>query len=523
MSRPSPSIHGASNLGVIDGIPALELLEGLGELHESVAVCDRSGRVLWTSTALDELPGGRAEAIDKPLASLCQRYVVAASRDDVASIDDETLGERVETLLERLESHETVVQFELVDAPAIELSAFGVESRLEEGSTRNERVTLPLDVVILRQRFASSRRRQMAASEATSESALLDQHPEATLMLDARGFVTYANRSAIELLGRSRAKLIDSPITAHLPLHAIPQVPGGGPPAAGDARHCDADPTVRRVVDFATGDRPARWIEVSQRALEETEANPAGGWILSLHDTSREHSAIDRLTQKVRSLEAYVHTVSHDLRSPLVSMLGFTQLLKKQHASALDQAGQRFLDCIEQAGSNMNRMTRDLLELSTRAQKHAHGSPLVDPRAVLLEIHAELKPRLDDLGIELHLPSAPPLIQCERTPLYQLFSNLIGNAVQHMGRVDEPRIDVLIAEAPGQRILIVKDNGRGIEKATQARIFDAFESIPQPHAEPSTGVGLSIVKKIAETHGGRVEVDSAPGEGAAFTVVLSHD
>jgi len=511
MSQLSPFSAGSTNLGVIHGIPALELLEGLGELHESVVVCDRSGRVLWTSHAIDHLAGGRAETIDKPLADLCQRFVDTSSPGPRSEDSDfEKLSERLEHVLDRLENQETVVQFGLTSEPAIELSAFGVESRLEERGFGSNRPTLSLYIVILRVR------RTTPLSHAAAHT-LLDRHPEATLTLDPRGFVTWANPVALELLGSPSSRVIDSPITAHLPLLAIPGTTNE------EAKRNGGSESLRRVIEFETGTKAGRWIEVSRRALPTGRPEEAAGWMLCLRDLSREQRAIHRLTRKVRSLEAYVHTVSHDLRSPLVSLLGFTRLLKKEHTAELNPGGRRFLDRIEQAGSNMNRMIRDLLELSKRDPESIHDKPLVDPRAVLLEIEAELKPRLQASDIHLHLPAAPPMIQCERTPLYQIFSNLIGNAVLHMGEVDEPRIEVSIAQAPNKRILIVEDNGRGIEPAAHTRIFDAFESIPRPNAEPSTGVGLSIVKKIAQAHGGHVEVSSSPGEGATFSVVLPHD
>ncbi|MCP4037746.1 MAG: ATP-binding protein, partial [bacterium] len=163
-----------------------------------------------------------------------------------------------------------------------------------------------------------------------------------------------------------------------------------------------------------------------------------------------------------------------------------------------------------------------LLELSTREPSTAKSREAVDPRNVLLQIQAEMKPRLEDLAIRVVLPAEAPLIQCDRTQLYQVFSNLIGNAIQHMGQCEEPRIEVEIREEPDRRVIVVRDNGRGIDPGAHDKIFDAFHSVSREGSERSTGVGLAIVKKIALAHGGNVAVESEPGCGAAFFVTLEH-
>ncbi len=511
------------NLGLIDGVPARELLEGLGELHGSVIVADERGLVVWTSRRLDRLTGGRAESIDKPLATLCQRFVEATSPEVKAAchetVDFEQLSAQIEGVLSRLDEDETIVDCALLDdrdRSSTELSAFRVESRVEVRSKPpREDVSIPLYVIILRPRSGAHAQEPALASAPTERRQILDEHPEATLAIDPLGFINYANTRAAELLGTNHGALIDTPITIHLPMRAV------APAGANGSPQREAGEPERSVVELAQPDGHVAWIEVSSRRLEDETGAPLGR-VLALRDTTQQQRMIERFRQKIHSLESYVHTVSHDLRSPLVALLGFTRLMKQDYSTRLDEKGHRFLERIEQAGTNMNRMTRDLLELSTRDTDSSSSAPLCDPRDVLIEVQAELKPRLEKLGIDLLLPSAPPLVQCDRTQLYQIFSNLIGNAVRHMGSVPNPRIEVSIGQIPEKRMIMVSDNGRGIDEDVQPTIFDAFRSIPRGDEAPSTGVGLSIVKKIARAHGGHVDVDSTPGEGATFTVVLEH-
>jgi signal transduction histidine kinase len=168
----------------------------------------------------------------------------------------------------------------------------------------------------------------------------------------------------------------------------------------------------------------------------------------------------------------------------------------------------------------MEDLIHDLLELSRIGQPGEH-KVLVNPANVLHQLQAELKPRLDAAGIELELPHDPPLVYCDRTRLYQVFSNLIGNAIDHMGSCEEPRIAVSIFEHEDVCHITVSDSGRGIEAEYHDRVFEAFQSLgPSSDGRTGSGIGLAIVKKIAETHGGRVWLDSRSGYGATFHVTF---
>jgi signal transduction histidine kinase len=224
----------------------------------------------------------------------------------------------------------------------------------------------------------------------------------------------------------------------------------------------------------------------------------------------------EALEHKNVELEHCVHSLAHDLRSPLVALLGFSRLLRQDYGNQLDDTGLHFIDRIEQAGRTMEELIHDLLEFSRIGQGSEHRS-MVDPRAVLLQIAAEMKPRLEASGMELEFPNRPPLIYCDRTRLYQVFSNLVGNAIDHMGSCEDRVISVDVwDERDGHRVA-VRDRGRGIEPGDHERIFEVFQSLgPGSDGRRGSGIGLAIVKKIAETHGGRVWVESEPGRGTSF-------
>jgi signal transduction histidine kinase len=255
--------------------------------------------------------------------------------------------------------------------------------------------------------------------------------------------------------------------------------------------------------------------------LEVTVAPLAGGArAVVLRDATEARQVEQQLRKANEELEHCVGALAHDLRSPLVGLLGFSRLLRQDYESSLDETGHHFLDRIEQAARTMEALIHDLLELARIGE--GERPALVDPREVLLQLAAELKPRLESAGIELALPGGlVSRVYCDRSRLYQVFSNLIGNAIDHMGPRRDARIEVGIREDERQHEIVVADNGRGIDPAHRERIFEVFQSIgTRSDGRRGTGIGLAIVKKIVERRGGQVWVDGEPGCGARFHVTL---
>ncbi len=228
------------------------------------------------------------------------------------------------------------------------------------------------------------------------------------------------------------------------------------------------------------------------------------------------------LERRIRELETSLRGAAHDLRSPLVSVLGFTRLLRDEFGDPIGRTGRHFLDRIEQAGKNMQRLLHDLLELS-RIEDTPNAPVHVNAITVLEQVAADLKVPLDERGVELVFPAEAPILVCDRTRLYQLFSNLIGNAIGHAAGEDGGRIEVEIEASAAGWTIRVQDDGPGIAAEDRDRIFQAFETArgaPSRGGKRSSGLGLAIVRKIVEAHGGHVHVESAPGDGACFVVFL---
>jgi len=341
--------------------------------------------------------------------------------------------------------------------------------------------------------------------------AILDAAQEAVLAVDCDGFVTYANPAVESLLGCPGEEIVGKLVSAYVrnaaDLYRFAAVlrPGAAP-FTQDIELRRKDEAVVRVSLTASG-------------LALPDGAHAGA-VLVLHDVTERRRSEAELSRKNVELEHYVHTVSHDLRSPLLALLGFTRLLRQDYSERLDDKALHFLDRIEQAGRTMETLTNDLLELS-RIGERSERKALVDPLRVLSIVQAELKPRLEERGVTLVLPESAPLVLCDRTRLYQVFANLLCNALDHMGPVDDPRITIDVAETLDGHVISVADNGRGIEPELHERIFEIFQSVGlRSDGRRGTGVGLAIVRKIAETHGGRVWVESRPDAGSTFRLLL---
>ena len=225
------------------------------------------------------------------------------------------------------------------------------------------------------------------------------------------------------------------------------------------------------------------------------------------------------LERQNTELERFAYTVSHDLKSPLVTIRGFLGLLQKDIETG-DEAGvRRDLQQIGTASDTMARLLRDVLELSRvgRVANPAEELPLTD---LAVEAAGLVSAQVEELGVELEIQPDMPTVVGDRIRLLEVFQNLIANAVRFMEDQSRPRVSVGGWAEEDRVVCLVCDNGKGIEPRYQDKIFGLFERL-DPEAEGS-GIGLALVKRIVEVHGGRIWVESeGRGQGATFWFSLA--
>jgi GAF domain-containing protein/signal transduction histidine kinase len=212
-------------------------------------------------------------------------------------------------------------------------------------------------------------------------------------------------------------------------------------------------------------------------------------------------------------LNAFTYSVSHDLKSPLVTIQAMCGLLQEDYGDRLDEDGLRVLSRITANTTHMASLIGDLLALS-RIGREARPAEAVLARDVVHAVLDGLSDLIQARGVAVEV-NADVTVWAVRVQLEQIFANLIGNAVKYLGDTATPRIEIGAEEGERAVEFWVRDNGIGIDPAYHERIFELFQRLRDVEAE-GTGVGLAIVKKILDSAGGRIWVESVPGQGATF-------
>jgi signal transduction histidine kinase len=255
------------------------------------------------------------------------------------------------------------------------------------------------------------------------------------------------------------------------------------------------------------------------------EANNTQLILLAIEDvTDRVRAEQDRdvlfeeLEAKNEELERFTYTVSHDLKTPLITIKGFLGILKKDIAKGDSDRMNADMQYIFDAASKMEQLLVDLLKLSRigRVVNELEQVPLDD---LAQEAADMLKGRLEPMSIEVEIVSPLPQVCGDRTRLREVVQNLVDNAAKFMGEQPEPLIQIGSRRDGDEDIIYIRDNGAGIDAKYHEKIFGLFDRLDQK-AE-GTGVGLAIVKRIVDVHGGRVWVESeGTGLGSAFCFTL---
>ncbi|HZR69350.1 MAG TPA: MASE4 domain-containing protein [Burkholderiales bacterium] len=220
-----------------------------------------------------------------------------------------------------------------------------------------------------------------------------------------------------------------------------------------------------------------------------------------------------------KELDAFSHSVSHDLRAPLRTVDGYARMLEEDYAARLDAEARRLIGVLRVASQRMGRMIEDLLEFS-KLGRHPLRTQPVQMNDLVASIVAELRPgaagREIDFAIgELGVAQADPSL------LRHALTNLIANAIKYTRKRDHATVEIGRTGTPEGPVYFVKDNGAGFDPRYADKLFGVFQRLHGADEFEGTGVGLSIVRRIAERHGGRIWAEGRPGEGATFYFTLN--
>ena len=227
-----------------------------------------------------------------------------------------------------------------------------------------------------------------------------------------------------------------------------------------------------------------------------------------------------QLQQNIAELERFTYTVSHDLRSPLVTIRGFLGMLKSDLQNHPDKV-QSDIERIAGATDKMNDLLSDLLELS-RIGRVMNQPEEIDTLQLIKDAIESVDARLRSANITLDVQPTFPTIHGDRTRLREVFENLLDNAAKYVGNQEHPLIEIGTRFADGDTLFFIKDNGMGIDTQYHDKIFGLFEKLDS--TIEGTGIGLSLAKRIIETHGGSIWVESeGSGKGSTFCFTLPNN
>ena len=223
----------------------------------------------------------------------------------------------------------------------------------------------------------------------------------------------------------------------------------------------------------------------------------------------------DELKIANRELEAFSYSVSHDLRAPLRAVSGFTQaLLTGHHISGLDEEGRRLLENVNAGAAHMDRLITDLLRLSQLNRQALHREP-VRITALAQQVIDSMSTERANRDIEFVVADFPTW-EVDAGLMQQVFVNLIANAIKFTRERTTARVEVGYRMDGATLVCFVRDNGVGFNMKYMNKLFGVFQRLHSADQFEGTGVGLSIVRRIVERHGGKVWGDGEPDKGATF-------
>lgn len=239
----------------------------------------------------------------------------------------------------------------------------------------------------------------------------------------------------------------------------------------------------------------------------------------ALEEEIRKHKQTEEsLKYMVNELESFSYSVSHDLRAPLRAIAGFSNIVLEDYAQKLDAEGQRYLGIIDENSKFMGKLIDDILNFSRIGRQDIKSSN-INMEKLVKSVYEELKTSLPDRKLKFKVKKLPPA-QGDKAMIHQVFVNLIGNAIKFTKPKKNAVIEVGGNADGDQNVYYVKDNGVGFDMKYVDKLWGVFQRLHSAEEFGGTGVGLAIVQRIINRHGGKVWAEGKVNEGATLYFTL---
>ncbi len=330
---------------------------------------------------------------------------------------------------------------------------------------------------------------------------------------DMDGRIVDANAAVLRLFGRDRDDLVGRNVVEMLPEPSRQLLP-----AVTEALRRDGRFEVEAWQERADGTR------FLARVAGVRYEDPSGEFVVvQVRDVTAERMEKEDLVERVRELEAFLYTVAHDLRAPLGTLKGYASLLAQTLSGPEAHPTTRLCRDLQGQAERLGRLLEDLLAFARIDQEDLRAGDL-DLEAAARSAWLDLGERVGESKAALEIRGPLPVVRLAPVRLHQVLVNLFSNALRYRREDVPPRVVLGAAAGDGGDVpagfvrVYVEDNGRGIPPSELDRVFDLFYR--GQGSREGTGVGLAIVRRIVDTAGGRVWVESEPGRGSRFHLVL---
>lgn len=338
--------------------------------------------------------------------------------------------------------------------------------------------------------------------------SLVRASPDAVTASDLEGNITYVSPQTLRLHGYDREEELLGMNAIHLSAREDREK------ALAVYRRALSEGMVRSAELMAVRKDGKRFsVELSVAVIHDRAGNPRG-LVAYTRDISDRKKMEMELRNRNEELEAFAHTISHDLLTPVAIVEGYAKAALEADAEGRAEAERECLEAIARGARRMSELINSLLQYAQMG--HAEMEELtVDAEEVLLEVLMDLEEEIQRKGVAVKIRDRLPVVRAEAVKLRQVFFNLVGNALKHMGEVECPRVEIGACDQGDMALFRVSDNGVGIPPALQEQIFEPFKHFSMD-GTPGLGIGLSTVKRAVRSWGGKIWVESSPGEGATF-------
>jgi PAS domain S-box-containing protein len=364
-----------------------------------------------------------------------------------------------------------------------------------------------------------SERKQAEEAERNAReqlSLIVDGVPALIAYVDAQLRYVYVNKAYADWYGRSRADLVGRHVSDVLKGKAY-EFAVAFYNKALQGQYVSFE----NVVSDREGQRRVVQVDLVPHFDKRGQAKAFFGLIQDVTESRQAEEALrersEELVRRNQELDAFAHTVAHDLRTPLSLLIGYAELLESDHASFTVDEMEGFLHIVAQSGRKMANIVNELLLLAGVRQHEAEAHPL-DMESIVLEAHMRLTDMIEEQQAAIAWSESWPQATGYAPWVEEVWVNYLSNAIKHGGRPPQVELGAAV-QADGMVRFWVRDNGPGLTAEDQSRLFVPFTQLAQARAK-GHGLGLSIVRRIVEKLGGQVGVESKLGEGSTFFFTL---